>query len=57
MTSPAIPTVGDLRRKSKITDAEIEAATAAFLADEATTPGLRRTKVKTAVILGFPVAG
>jgi hypothetical protein len=84
-----IPSVGDLRRKSEITDAEIEAATAAFLADEgappftfssghridvgraidmhpqakkllageATAPGLRRTMVKTAVILGFPVAG
>ena len=29
-----IPSVGDLRRKSEITDAEIEAATAAFLLDE-----------------------
>ena len=28
-----------------------------LLADEATTPGLRRTMVKTAVILGFPVQG
>jgi hypothetical protein len=27
------------------------------LADEATTPGLRRTMVKTAVIMGFPVQG
>jgi phosphoenolpyruvate-protein kinase (PTS system EI component) len=82
-----IPSVGDLRRKSEITDAEIEAATVAYLkdenaepfvfksghrvdvakaiemhpqakkvlADEATTPGLRRTMVMTAVIMGFPV--
>ncbi|WP_342111605.1 hypothetical protein [Methylobacterium sp. SI9] len=28
-----------------------------LLADKATTPGLRRTMVKTAVILGFPVQG
>lgn len=33
-----IPSVGDLRRKSEITDAEIEAATAAFLADEGAPP-------------------
>jgi hypothetical protein len=84
-----IPSVGDLRRKSEITDAEIQAATDAFLkdeggppfvfgsghridvakaieqhpqakkllADKATTPGLRRTMVRTAVILGFPVQG
>ena len=84
-----IPSVGDLRRKSEITDEEIEAATAAYLkdegappfafksghtvdvakaiemhpqakallADEATKPGLRRTMVMTAVILGFPVQG
>ena len=84
-----IPSAGDLRRKSEITDAEIKAATAAFLADEGaapftfssghridvgraidmhpqakkllsdetTEPGLRRTMVKTAVIIGFPVAG
>lgn len=84
-----IPSFGDLRRKSEVTDAEIEAATAAFLADEgakpfkfstghridvgravdmhpqakklladeATAPDLRRTMVKTAIILGFPVAG
>lgn len=82
-----IPSVGDLRRKSEVTDEEIEAATAAYLkdeaakpfafksghtvdvakaiemhpqakkllSDEATTPGLRRTMVKTAVIMGFPV--
>ncbi|MCJ2020164.1 hypothetical protein MKK84_22485 [Methylobacterium sp. E-065] len=82
-----IPSVGDLRRKSEVTDEEIEAATAAhlkdegdppfafksghtddvakaiemhpqakaLLAEEATTPGLRRTMVKTAVIMGFPV--
>ena len=84
-----IPSVADLRRKSEISDDEIEAATAAYLADEAakpfafksghtidvakaiemhpqaktllddekTKPGLRRTMVKTAVILGFPVQG
>ena len=82
-----IPSVGDLRRKSEVSDAEIEAATAAYLKDEgappfafksghtidvakaiemhpqarelltdkATTPGLRRTMVKTAVIIGFPL--
>ncbi|MBE7181572.1 MAG: hypothetical protein INR71_10265 [Terriglobus roseus] len=27
------------------------------LADEATTPGLRRTMLRTAIILGFPVEG
>ncbi|WP_342111038.1 hypothetical protein [Methylobacterium sp. SI9] len=85
----AIPSVGDLRRKSEVSDDEIEAATAAYLADEsakpyafksghtidvakaiamhpqtrailadaAIEPGLRRTMVKTAVILGFPVRG
>ena len=84
-----IPSVGDLRRKSEVSDDEIEAATAAYLADESakpfafksghtvdvakaiemhpqaralladekTKPGLRRTMVKTAVILGFPVQG
>ena len=84
-----IPSVGDLRRKSEITDAEIQAATAAYLkdeaaepfvfksghridvakaiemhpqakkplADKATTPGLRRTMVMTAVVMGFPVEG
>lgn len=82
-----IPSAGDLRRKSEVTDDEIEAATDAYmrgekagpfafksgqttdvakaiemhpqakklLADEATTPGLRRTMVMTAVIMGFPV--
>jgi len=82
-----IPSVGDLRRKSEVTDEEIEAATAAYLmdegappfafkpghtidvakaieqhpqamallADKATKPGLRRTMVKTAVVMGFPV--
>ena len=82
-----IPSVGDLRRKSEVTDEEIEAATAAYLKDEATkpfafksghtidvakaiemhpqarmllagkatTPGLRRTMVRTAVIMGFPL--
>lgn len=81
-----IPGVGDLRRKSEVSDAEIEAATAAYLkdgnaepfvfksghriavskaiemhpqarkllAEEATTPGLRRTMVMTALIMGFP---
>lgn len=84
-----IPSVGDLRHKSEVTDDEIEAATAAYLkdenakpftfksdhridvakaiemhpqakkllADKAATPGLRRTMVKTAVIMGFPVQG
>jgi hypothetical protein len=84
-----IPSVGDLRRKSEVTDDEIAAATAAYLADEnakpfafksghiidvakviemhpqakklladkATTPGLRRTMVMTAIIMGFPVEG
>ncbi|MBE7158619.1 MAG: hypothetical protein INR62_09345 [Rhodospirillales bacterium] len=88
MVTAAITTVGDLRWKSEITDAEIEATTDAYmkddsappfafssghkvdvakaidmhpqanrlLADETTTPGLRRTMVKTAIILGFPVA-
>ena len=83
------PSVGDLRRKSEVTDDEIVAATAAYLkdegaepfvfksghrvdvakavemhpqaknllADKATTPGLRRTMVKTAVIMGFPLQG
>jgi len=84
-----IPSVADRRRKSEVADDEIEAATAAYLADEsappfafksghtidiakaiemqphakklladeATKPGLRRTMVKTAVIMGFPVQG
>ena len=84
-----IPSVADLRRKSEVSDDEIEAATAAYLADDsappfafksghtidvakaiemhpqakalladdATTPSLRHTMVKTAVILGFPVKG
>ncbi|WP_267427008.1 hypothetical protein [Methylobacterium sp. GC_Met_2] len=84
-----IPSVGDLRRKSEVTDDEIQAATAAYLedesaepfvfksghqinvakaiemhpqakkllADEVTKPGLRRTMVMTAVIMGFPVQG
>ncbi|KNY20747.1 hypothetical protein [Methylobacterium sp. ARG-1] len=84
-----IPRVGDLRRKSEVTDDEIEAATAAYLndenaepfafksgqriavakaiemhpqtkkllVDEATTPGLQRTMIMTAVIMGFPVQG
>lgn len=85
-----IPSVGDLRRKSEVTDDEIAAATTAYLKDgnaqpfvfksghrvdvakaiemlhpqatkllieEATTPGLRRTMVMTAVIMGFPVQG
>ena len=84
-----IPSVGDLRRKSEVSDAEIDAATAAYLKDEAAEPfafksghrvdvakaiemhpqaknlladkttilGLRRTMVKTAVIMGFPVQG
>ena len=84
-----IPSVGDLRRKSEVTDEEIKAAADAFLkdegakpfafksghridvgkaidmhpqakkllADKATTPGLRRTMVMTAVIMGFPVQG
>ncbi|MCJ2085811.1 hypothetical protein MKK88_07360 [Methylobacterium sp. E-005] len=84
-----IPSVADLRRKSEVSDDEIEAASAAYLADESappfafksghtidvakaiemhpqakalladekTKPGLRRTMVKTAVILGFPVQG
>ena len=33
-----IPSVGDLRRKSEITDEEIEAATAAYLKDEGAEP-------------------
>ena len=84
-----IPSVGDLRRKSEVTDDKIEAATDAFLkdegakpfafksghridvgkaiemhpqakkllADKATSPGLHRTMVMTAVIMGFPVEG
>ena len=84
-----IPSVGDLRRKSEVTDDEIKAAADAFLKDEGakpfafksghridvgkaidmhpqakklladkdTTPGLRRTMVMTAVIMGFPVEG
>ena len=28
-----------------------------LLADEATKPGLRRTMVKTAIVMGFPVQG
>lgn len=84
-----IPSVGDLRRKSEVTDDEIDAATAAYLkdentepfvfksghrvdvakaiemhpqarkllAEEATTQGLRRTMVMTAVIMGFPAQG
>ncbi|WP_267359347.1 MULTISPECIES: hypothetical protein [unclassified Methylobacterium] len=84
-----IPSVGDLRRKSEVTDDEIQAATNAYLkdekagpfafksghtidvataiehhpqakkllADKATTPGLRRTMVITAVIIVFPVQG
>jgi hypothetical protein len=84
-----IPSVGDLRRNSGMTDAEIQAATDAYLkdegappfvfksvhtvdvakpieqhpqakkllADKATTPGLRRTMVMTAVIMGFLVQG
>lgn len=84
-----IPSVGDLRRKSEVSDAEIEAATVAYLKNEnavpfvfksghrvdvakaiemhlraknllvgeGITPGLRRTMVMTAVIMGFPVQG
>jgi hypothetical protein len=66
-----IPSVGDLRRNSGMTDAEIQAATDAYLKDEGappfvfksvhtvdvTTPGLRRTMVMTAVIMGFLVQG
>jgi hypothetical protein len=84
-----IPSVGDLCRKSEVTDDEIQAVVAAYLADEnakpfafksghtidvakaiemhpqaktlladkATSPGLRRTMVLTAVIMGFPVQG
>ena len=84
-----ILSVGDLRRKSEVTDDEIKAATDAFLkdegakplafksghridvgkaidmhpqakkllADKATSPGLRRTMVMTAVIMGFPFEG
>ena len=84
-----IPSVGGLRRKSEVTDAEIQVAADAYLedegakpfvfksghrvdvakaiemhpqaknllADKATTPGLRRTMVKTAVIMGFPLQG
>ncbi|MCJ2073183.1 hypothetical protein MKK75_31105 [Methylobacterium sp. J-030] len=84
-----IPSVGDLRRKSEVTDEEIAAARDAYLknenappfafksghtidvakaiemhpqakkllADEASSPGLRRTMVMTAVIMGFPVQG
>lgn len=33
-----IPSVGDLRRKSEITDAEIEAATEAYMKDEGAPP-------------------
>jgi hypothetical protein len=33
-----IPSVGDLRRKSEVTDDEIEAATAAYLKDENAKP-------------------
>lgn len=33
-----IPSVGDLRRKSEVKDDEIEAATAAYLADENAKP-------------------
>jgi hypothetical protein len=83
-----IPSVGDLRRKAEITDAEIDAAVGAYLkdegaepfafgsghrvdmakaiemhpqaskllADEATTVGLRRTMIRTAVVMGFSVA-
>ena len=83
-----IPSVGDLRRKAEITDAEIDAAADTYLkdkgagpyvfgsghrvdvakavemhpqaqtllADKDTAPGLRRTMVKIAVIMGFPVA-
>jgi phosphoenolpyruvate-protein kinase (PTS system EI component) len=84
-----IPSVGDLRRKSEVTDDEIAAEAAAYLKDEnakpfafksghtvdvakaiemhpqakklladnATTVGLRRTMVMTAVIMGLPVQG
>jgi hypothetical protein len=84
-----IPCVGDLRRKSEVSDDEIAAAAAAYLKDEnakpfafksghtidvakaiemhpqakkllagrAIMPGLRRTMVMTAVIMGFPVQG
>ncbi|WP_267361065.1 hypothetical protein [Methylobacterium sp. GC_Met_3] len=33
-----IPSVGDMRRKSEVPDSEIEAASAAYLADEAAKP-------------------
>jgi hypothetical protein len=84
-----ILSVGDLRRGSEITDAEIEAATDAYLKDkslelfvfksghrvdvakaiemhsqvkkllakEGIPPGLGRTMVMTAVVIGFPVQG
>jgi hypothetical protein len=82
-----IPSVGNLRRKSEVSDDEIEGAAAAYLkdegakpfafksghtidvakavemhpqakkllADKTSAPGLRRTMVMTAVIMGFPV--
>jgi hypothetical protein len=82
-----IPSIGNLRRKSEVSDDEIEAAAAAYLkdegakpfafksghtidvakavemhpqakkllADKTSAPGLRRTMVMTAVIMGFPV--
>jgi hypothetical protein len=85
----AISSVADRRRKSEVSDEEIEAATVAYLADESanrfafksghtidvakaiemhpqakalladekTASALRRTRVRTAVILGFPVHG
>ena len=82
-----IPSVGDLRRKSEVMDAEIEAAAEAYIADAKAEPfafksghtidvakaieahpqarkhladpgaseGFKRTMVRTAVIMGFPV--
>jgi hypothetical protein len=84
-----IPSVGDLRHKSEVTDDELVAATSDYMKDKkampfalrlehaidvpraiemhphakkllavkAIRPGLRRTMVMTAVILGFPVQG
>jgi hypothetical protein len=47
-----IPSVGDLRRKSEITDAEIEAATEAYLKDEGAPLGEARNYHAASAIRG-----
>ncbi len=52
---------GSISKSASTTDEDLLVEThpqaKKLLADEATTPGLRRTMVMTAVVMGFPVQG